>query len=148
MPLKIEKSLKSSKNEHVWARNFLIPASIFLKFCMHVELIMPVFLYSYIDYLCPTDFTPHTTKIEIWQKSHKKGNNSYKYFWIFLKFCMHLEFNILVIFAFLQLLFIVNSFHDKCLWKWKNHWNYQKMSMFWPVTFLYQLQSSWNFACM
>ena len=68
MPLKIEKSLKSSKNEHVWARNFLIRASIFLKFCMHVELIMPVFLYSYIDYLCPTDFAPHTTKIEILAK--------------------------------------------------------------------------------
>ncbi len=68
MPLKIEKSLKSSKNEHVLARNFLIQASIFLKFCMHVELIKPVFLYSYIDYLCPTDFAPHTMKIEILPK--------------------------------------------------------------------------------
>ncbi len=68
MPLKIEKSLKSSKNEHVWARNFLIGASIFLKFCMHVELIMPVFLYSYIGYLCPTNFAQHTTKIKILAK--------------------------------------------------------------------------------
>ncbi len=68
MPLKIEKSLKSSKNEHICARNFLIRASIFLKLCMHVELIMPVFLYSYIDYLCPTDFAPHTTKVEILAK--------------------------------------------------------------------------------
>ncbi len=55
----------NSFQEHVWARNFLKRASIFLKFCMHVELIMSVFSYPYINYLCPTDFASHTLKIKI-----------------------------------------------------------------------------------
>ncbi len=135
MPLKMEKLLKSSKNEHVWAHNFLIRASIFLKFCMHVEIFMQVFLYSYIIYVVLILLHIHW-KSKFWEKSHIKGNNSYKYFLIFLKFCMHSLFIILIIFAIysyylLSIVFKINAFENGKITE-----IVKKMSTFGPVTFL------------